>query len=76
MAAVEHTDGTASPYTVAPDGTELGFSAYFMTERQQLSRRASELLDAAEHRQRPLLAPALRHGTGAWLPAQASKVST
>lgn len=49
VAAVEHTDGTASPYTVAPDGTELGFSAYFMTERQQLSRRASELLDAAEH---------------------------
>jgi len=35
-----------------------------------------ELLDAAEHRQRPLLSPSLRHGTGAWLPAQASKVST
>ena len=35
-----------------------------------------ELLDAAEHRQRPLLPPALRHGAGAWLPAQAGKVST
>ena len=35
-----------------------------------------ELLDAAEHRQRPLLPPALRHGAGASLPAQAGKVST
>mmetsp|Transcript_4824 Transcript_4824/g.7060 ORF Transcript_4824/g.7060 Transcript_4824/m.7060 type:complete len:374 (+) Transcript_4824:96-1217(+) len=49
VAAVEHTDGTASPYTVKSDGSELKFLKYYMTERQQLSRRASELLNAAEH---------------------------
>jgi pimeloyl-ACP methyl ester carboxylesterase len=47
VAAVEHTDGTASS-TVLPDGTERRFNEYFMTGRQQLTRRASELLEAVE----------------------------
>ncbi|KAL7496233.1 hypothetical protein ACHAWT_005882 [Skeletonema menzelii] len=47
VAAVEHTDGTASS-TVLPDGSERKFNEYFMTGRQQLTRRASELLEAVE----------------------------
>lgn len=45
VAAVEHTDGTASS-TVLDDGYERRFNEYFMTGRQQLVRRASELLEA------------------------------
>ena len=47
VAAVEHTDGTASS-TVLPDGSERKFNEYLMTGRQQLTRRASELLEAIE----------------------------
>jgi len=47
VAAIEHTDGTASS-TVLEDGYERLFNEYFMTGRQQLTRRASELLEAAE----------------------------
>ena len=47
VAALEHTDGTASS-TVLEDGYERRFNEYFMTGRQQLTRRASELLEAAE----------------------------
>jgi len=47
VATVEHTDGTASS-TVRPDGSELEYSSYFMTERQQLARRAQEILEAAD----------------------------
>jgi len=47
VAAIEHTDGTASS-TVLEDGYERRFNEYFMTGRQQLTRRASELLEAAE----------------------------
>lgn len=47
VAAVEHTDGTASS-TILPDGSERKFNEYLMTGRQQLTRRASELLEAAE----------------------------
>lgn len=47
VAAVEHTDGTASS-TVLPDGSERMFNEYFMTGRQQLTRRASELLEAVD----------------------------
>lgn len=45
VAAVEHTDGTASS-TILEDGSERKFNEYFMTGRQQLTRRASELLEA------------------------------
>ena len=45
VAALEHTDGTASS-TVLQDGSERKFNEYFMTGRQQLTRRASELLEA------------------------------
>jgi pimeloyl-ACP methyl ester carboxylesterase len=45
VAAVEHTDGTASS-TVLDDEYERRFNEYFMTGRQQLVRRASELLEA------------------------------
>jgi pimeloyl-ACP methyl ester carboxylesterase len=45
VAALEHTDGTASS-TVLDDGYERRFNEYFMTGRQQLVRRASELLEA------------------------------
>ena len=47
VAALEHTDGTASS-TVLEDGSERKFNEYFMTGRQQLTRRASELLEAVE----------------------------
>ncbi|KAK1737319.1 hypothetical protein QTG54_012186 [Skeletonema marinoi] len=47
VAAVEHTDGTASS-TILPDGSERKFNEYLMTGRQQLTRRASELLEAVE----------------------------
>ena len=47
IAAVEHTDGTASS-TILEDGSERKFNEYFMTGRQQLTRRASELLEAVE----------------------------
>ncbi|KAL9189572.1 hypothetical protein ACHAXT_009247 [Thalassiosira profunda] len=47
VAAVEHTDGTASS-TVSEDGSEKRFNEYYMTGRQQLTRRASELLAAAD----------------------------
>eukprot|EP00957_Ditylum_brightwellii_P079228 6025422-Ditylum_brightwellii.AAC.1 len=48
VAAVEHTDGTASS-TVLPDGRERKFNEYLMTGRQQLTRRASELLEAVDY---------------------------
>jgi len=48
IAAVEHTDGTASS-TVLKNGQERKFNQYFMTGRQQLARRASELLEAVEY---------------------------
>ena len=48
VAAVEHTDGTASS-TMLPDGSERKFNEYFMTGRQQLTRRASELLEAVDY---------------------------
>jgi len=47
VAAVEHTDGTASS-TILPDGSERKFNEYLMTGRQQLTRRASELLEAVD----------------------------
>ena len=49
VGALEHTDGTASPYTTKSDGSQLKYSEYMMTDRQKLARRASELLDAAEY---------------------------
>ena len=51
VGALEHTDGTASPYTLLrPDGSErMKYSEYAMTDRQKLARRAGELLEAAEH---------------------------
>lgn len=48
VAALEHTDGTAS-HAVLADGSERGFDEYYMTGRQQLVRRASELLEAGKH---------------------------
>ena len=45
VAALEHTDGTASS-TVLDDGYERRFNESLMTGRQQLVRRASELLEA------------------------------
>ena len=47
VAALEHTDGTASS-TVLEDGYERRFNEYYMTGRKQLTRRASELLEAAD----------------------------
>eukprot|EP00553_Chaetoceros_curvisetus_P008973 CAMPEP_0204631072 /NCGR_PEP_ID=MMETSP0717-20131115/21984_1 /ASSEMBLY_ACC=CAM_ASM_000666 /TAXON_ID=230516 /ORGANISM="Chaetoceros curvisetus" /LENGTH=186 /DNA_ID=CAMNT_0051648541 /DNA_START=168 /DNA_END=725 /DNA_ORIENTATION=- len=47
VAAVEHTDGTASS-TVLANGRERKFNQYYMTGRQQLTRRASEILEAAD----------------------------
>ena len=44
VAAIEHTDGTASS-TVLEDGYERRFNEYLMTGRQQLTRRASESLE-------------------------------
>jgi len=48
VAALEHTDGTAS-HAVLADGSERMFDEHRMTGRQQLVRRASELLEAAKH---------------------------
>ena len=47
VAALEHTDGTASS-TVLDTGMERRFNEYLLTGRQQLTRRASLLLEAAE----------------------------
>jgi len=47
VAAIEHTDGTASS-TILEDGSERRFNEYLLTGRQQLTRRASELLEASE----------------------------
>ena len=47
VAAVEHTDGTASS-TRLPSGETLPFSPQKYTRREQLQRRAAELLAAAE----------------------------
>jgi len=49
VGALEHTDGTASPFTVRPDGSELKYTEYMMTDRQKLARRAGELLEAAAY---------------------------
>lgn len=46
VAAVEHTDGTASS-TVLADGTRLDFTPSLLSGPQQLDRRAMELLEAA-----------------------------
>ena len=54
VAAVEHTDGTASR-TVLDDGTALPFSPRRLSGRAQLARRAAELRDTAR---------ALRAGVG------------
>ena len=55
VGALEHTDGTASPYTMKSDGSELKYSEYMMTDRQKLARRASELLEAAEYLPKEIL---------------------
>ena len=49
VAAMEHTDGTAGSYTIKADGSKLNYLPHYMTERQQLARRASELLEAAKY---------------------------
>ena len=56
VAAVERTDGTTSPYTTTTlirnddvVSSQLNFLPNYMTERQQLARRASELLEAVEY---------------------------
>jgi hypothetical protein len=46
VAALEHTDGTASS-TVLVDGSIIKYDEYRMTARRQLIRRASELLEAS-----------------------------
>ena len=46
VAAVEHTDGTAS-FTTLEDGSSLPFSPGILSARDQLKRRADELLAAA-----------------------------
>jgi|UniRef100_A0A7S3AWI7 pimeloyl-ACP methyl ester carboxylesterase len=46
VACVEHTDGTASS-TRLQDGTQLTFSPGLLSRREQLVRRADELLAAA-----------------------------
>lgn len=46
VAALEHTDGTAS-HTQLADGTELPFSPGLLTRDAQLKRRAAEMLAAA-----------------------------
>lgn len=48
VAAVEHTDGTASS-TVLKDGRERRFNEYLYTGRQQLIKRSTELLEAVEY---------------------------
>ena len=47
VAAVEHTDGTASN-TVLEDGTALPFAPGRLSRREQLDRRAGELVDVAK----------------------------
>ena len=47
VAAVEHTDGTAS-FTKKEDGTPLRFSPRLLSRKEQLERRASELRAAAQ----------------------------
>jgi pimeloyl-ACP methyl ester carboxylesterase len=47
VAAVEHTDGTASATTL-DDGSTLPFSPMKLSRREQLQRRADELLAAAQ----------------------------
>ena len=47
VAAVEHTDGTAS-YTTREDGAPRPFAPRELSQREQLSRRAAELLAAAQ----------------------------
>jgi len=47
VAAVEHTDGTASS-TLLGDGKRLEFSPGLMTGEEQLGRRADEVLEAAD----------------------------
>ena len=46
VAALEHTDGTASN-TALEDGTERPFSPGLLSQAAQLRRRADELLAAA-----------------------------
>ena len=46
VAAIEHTDGTAS-HTTLEDGSELRFSPTTLSRETQLRRRADELLAAA-----------------------------
>uniref|UniRef100_A0A7S3Q643 1-alkyl-2-acetylglycerophosphocholine esterase n=1 Tax=Chaetoceros debilis TaxID=122233 RepID=A0A7S3Q643_9STRA len=46
VAAVEHTDGTASS-TVLKDGTILPFSPGMQSGREQLSQRSDEILEAS-----------------------------
>uniref|UniRef100_A0A7S4MQ40 1-alkyl-2-acetylglycerophosphocholine esterase n=1 Tax=Odontella aurita TaxID=265563 RepID=A0A7S4MQ40_9STRA len=46
VAAVEHTDGTAST-TIQADGSVLPFSPSLLTGREQLDRRAQEMIIAA-----------------------------
>ena len=46
VAAVEHTDGTAS-HTQLEDGASLDFSPSMLSREAQLKRRAAELLAAA-----------------------------
>ena len=48
VAALEHTDGTASS-TVLRDGSTLGFSPSLMSNREQLNRRAGEMLEAVDY---------------------------
>jgi len=48
IAAVEHTDGTASS-TILKDGRERRFNEYLYTGRQQLIKRSTELLEAVEY---------------------------
>ena len=60
VGALEHTDGTASPYTMKSDGSELKYSEYVMTDRQKLARRGSELLEAAEYLPKEILSWASR----------------
>lgn len=47
VAAVEHTDGTAS-YTVGDDGAPQPFAPLQLKRKQQLAQRADELLAAAK----------------------------
>merc|ERR1711935_446557 len=48
VAAVEHTDGTASS-TVLPNGERLDFDASLCSLKDGLDKRARELLEAKEY---------------------------